>query len=173
MATSLQTLFGEWPEESLQIADGNHSIKVKLLHLEEIVSSSIVYRLSGYQPMGPARKSLFMAEKEQWSYSSQEQDPSAYVEGRTALLVPAFMPKPEIEAFLADQGFVPQTFDKNDPRYMKKRDALKIYATEDDLRANCQQLGGVAHVLYGALTQSMTHHQLKVRTIYRVIAVPL
>ncbi|KAA6399691.1 MAG: putative NEK/NEK2 protein kinase [Streblomastix strix] len=30
MATPLQTLFGEWPEESLQIVDGNHSIKAKL-----------------------------------------------------------------------------------------------------------------------------------------------
>ncbi|KAA6379820.1 MAG: hypothetical protein EZS28_024653 [Streblomastix strix] len=33
MATPLQTLFGEWPEESLQIVDGNHSIKVKLLSM--------------------------------------------------------------------------------------------------------------------------------------------
>ncbi|KAA6370726.1 MAG: hypothetical protein EZS28_033747 [Streblomastix strix] len=30
MATPLQTLFGDWPEESLQIVDGNHSIKAKL-----------------------------------------------------------------------------------------------------------------------------------------------
>ncbi|KAA6381342.1 MAG: hypothetical protein EZS28_023134 [Streblomastix strix] len=33
MATPLQTLFVEWPEESLQIVDGNHSIKVKLLDI--------------------------------------------------------------------------------------------------------------------------------------------
>ncbi|KAA6375686.1 MAG: hypothetical protein EZS28_028787, partial [Streblomastix strix] len=33
MATPLQTLFGEWPVESLQMVDGNHSIKVKLLNM--------------------------------------------------------------------------------------------------------------------------------------------
>ncbi|KAA6356151.1 MAG: hypothetical protein EZS28_048322, partial [Streblomastix strix] len=32
IATPLQTLFEEWPEESLRIVDGNHSIKVKLLN---------------------------------------------------------------------------------------------------------------------------------------------
>ncbi|KAA6391340.1 MAG: hypothetical protein EZS28_013135 [Streblomastix strix] len=31
MATPLQTLFGEWPEESLQIVSGNHIIKAKSL----------------------------------------------------------------------------------------------------------------------------------------------
>ncbi|KAA6356947.1 MAG: hypothetical protein EZS28_047526, partial [Streblomastix strix] len=41
MATPLQTLSGEWPEESLQIVDGNHSIKVKLL--------DIIYRLFNCQ----------------------------------------------------------------------------------------------------------------------------
>ncbi|KAA6333553.1 MAG: hypothetical protein EZS28_053156, partial [Streblomastix strix] len=56
-----------------------------------------------------------MAEKEQQSGSSQEQGSSAYDEDRKALLVLAFMPKPEIEAFLADQGFVPPTFDKDNP----------------------------------------------------------
>ncbi|KAA6365054.1 MAG: hypothetical protein EZS28_039419, partial [Streblomastix strix] len=68
-----------------------------------------------------------MAEKEQQSSSSQEQGPSAYDEDRKALLVLAFMPKPEIEAFLADQGFVPPTFDKDDPRFIEKLDALKLY----------------------------------------------
>ncbi|KAA6376915.1 MAG: hypothetical protein EZS28_027557 [Streblomastix strix] len=68
-----------------------------------------------------------MSEKEQQSSSSQEQGPSAYDEDRKALLVLAFMPKPEIEAFLADQGFVPPTFDKDDPRFIEKLDALKIY----------------------------------------------
>ncbi|KAA6378869.1 MAG: hypothetical protein EZS28_025602 [Streblomastix strix] len=33
MVTPLQTLFGEWPKESLQIVDGNHSIKAKLIVL--------------------------------------------------------------------------------------------------------------------------------------------
>ncbi|KAA6398069.1 MAG: hypothetical protein EZS28_006397, partial [Streblomastix strix] len=33
MATPLQTLFGEWPVESLRIVDGNHLIKVKLLNM--------------------------------------------------------------------------------------------------------------------------------------------
>ncbi|KAA6384973.1 MAG: hypothetical protein EZS28_019501 [Streblomastix strix] len=37
------------------------------------------------------------------------------------------MPKPEIEIFLADQGFVPPTFDKDDPRFIEKLDALKLY----------------------------------------------
>ncbi|KAA6384908.1 MAG: hypothetical protein EZS28_019562, partial [Streblomastix strix] len=68
-----------------------------------------------------------MAEKEQQSSSSQEQGPSAYDEDRKALLVLAFMPKPEIEAFLADQGFVPPTFDKDDPHFIEKLDVLKIY----------------------------------------------
>ncbi|KAA6400222.1 MAG: hypothetical protein EZS28_004251 [Streblomastix strix] len=68
-----------------------------------------------------------MAEKEQLSSSSQEQGPSAYDEDRKALLVLAFMPKPEIEAFLADQGFNPPTFDKDDPRFIEKLDALKLY----------------------------------------------
>ncbi|KAA6309494.1 MAG: hypothetical protein EZS28_056500, partial [Streblomastix strix] len=68
-----------------------------------------------------------MSEKEQQSSSSQEQGPSAYDEDRKALLVLAFMPKPEIEAFLADQGFVPRTFDKDDPHFIEKLDALKIY----------------------------------------------
>ncbi|KAA6373082.1 MAG: hypothetical protein EZS28_031393, partial [Streblomastix strix] len=77
--------------------------------------------------MGPARKSLCMAENEQQSSSSQEKGPSAYDEDRKALLVLAFMPKPEIEAFLADQGFVPPTFDKDDPRFIEKLDALKLY----------------------------------------------
>ncbi|KAA6364036.1 MAG: hypothetical protein EZS28_040438 [Streblomastix strix] len=49
--------------------------------------------------MGPARKSLFMAEKKQQSSSSQEQGPSAFDEDKKALLVLAFMPKPEIKAF--------------------------------------------------------------------------
>ncbi|KAA6375519.1 MAG: hypothetical protein EZS28_028956 [Streblomastix strix] len=77
--------------------------------------------------MGPARKSLCMTEKEQQSSSSQEQGSSAYDEDRKALLVLAFMPKPEIEAFLADQGFVPPTFDNGDPRFMDMLDALKLY----------------------------------------------
>ncbi|KAA6403401.1 MAG: hypothetical protein EZS28_001083, partial [Streblomastix strix] len=68
-----------------------------------------------------------MAEKEQQSSSSQEQGPSVYDEDRKALLVLAFMLKPEIEAFLADQGFVPPTFDKDDPRFIEKLDALKLY----------------------------------------------
>ncbi|KAA6380944.1 MAG: hypothetical protein EZS28_023527 [Streblomastix strix] len=68
-----------------------------------------------------------MAEKEQQSSSSQEQGSSAYDEDRKAVLVLAFMPKPEIEAFLADQGFVPPTFDKDDPRFIEKLDALKLY----------------------------------------------
>ncbi|KAA6357863.1 MAG: hypothetical protein EZS28_046610 [Streblomastix strix] len=68
-----------------------------------------------------------MAEKEQQSSSSQEQGSSAYDEDMKALLVLAFMPKPEIEAFLADQGFVPPTFDKDDPRFIEKLDALKLY----------------------------------------------
>ncbi|KAA6358758.1 MAG: hypothetical protein EZS28_045715, partial [Streblomastix strix] len=77
--------------------------------------------------MGSARKSLCMSEKEQQQSSSQEQGPSAFDEDRKALLVLAFMPKPEIEAFLADQGFVPSTFDKDDPQFIEKLDALKIY----------------------------------------------
>ncbi|KAA6393843.1 MAG: hypothetical protein EZS28_010633 [Streblomastix strix] len=68
-----------------------------------------------------------MAEKEQQSSSSQEQGISAYDEDRKALLVLAFMLIPEIEAFLADQGFVPSTFDMNDPRFIEKLDALKLY----------------------------------------------
>ncbi|KAA6387859.1 MAG: hypothetical protein EZS28_016611, partial [Streblomastix strix] len=68
-----------------------------------------------------------MAEKEQQSSSSQEQGPSAYDEDRKALLVLTFMSRPEIEAFLADQGFVPPTFDKDDPRFIEKLDALKLY----------------------------------------------
>ncbi|KAA6395834.1 MAG: hypothetical protein EZS28_008634 [Streblomastix strix] len=38
-----------------------------------------------------------------------------------------FMPRPEIEACLAEQSIVPPTFEKYDPRYMKKQDAFKIY----------------------------------------------
>ncbi|KAA6364403.1 MAG: hypothetical protein EZS28_040070, partial [Streblomastix strix] len=72
------------------------------------------------------RKSLCMAEKEQLSSSSQVQGPSAYDQDRKALLVLAYMPKPEIETFLADQGFVPPTFDKDDPRSIEKLDAFKI-----------------------------------------------
>ncbi|KAA6386772.1 MAG: hypothetical protein EZS28_017699, partial [Streblomastix strix] len=68
-----------------------------------------------------------MSEKEQQSSSSQEQGPSAYDEDKKALLVLAFMPRPEIEAILTDQGFVPPTFDKNDPHFIEKLDALKIY----------------------------------------------
>ncbi|KAA6371110.1 MAG: hypothetical protein EZS28_033364 [Streblomastix strix] len=68
-----------------------------------------------------------MSENQQQSNSSQEQGTSAYDEDRKALLVLAFMPKPEIEAFLADQGFVPPTFDKDDPHFIEKLDALKIF----------------------------------------------
>ncbi|KAA6369114.1 MAG: hypothetical protein EZS28_035360 [Streblomastix strix] len=65
-----------------------------------------------------------MAEKEYQSSSSQEQGPSAYDKDRKALLVLLFMSKPEIKAFLADQSFVPPTFDKDDPRFIEKLDAL-------------------------------------------------
>ncbi|KAA6356401.1 MAG: hypothetical protein EZS28_048071, partial [Streblomastix strix] len=84
----------------------------------------------GHPPMGPARKILCMAEKEQQSSSSQEQGPSAYDEDRKALLVLAFMPKPEIEAFLADQGFVPPTFDKDDHQFHREAGYTQIIHAE-------------------------------------------
>ncbi|KAA6398340.1 MAG: hypothetical protein EZS28_006136, partial [Streblomastix strix] len=68
-----------------------------------------------------------MSKKKQQSSSSQEHGPSVYDDDRKALLVQAFMPKPEIGAFLADQGFAPPTFDKDDPSFIEKLDALKIY----------------------------------------------
>ncbi|KAA6365145.1 MAG: hypothetical protein EZS28_039329 [Streblomastix strix] len=77
--------------------------------------------------MGLARKSLCIAEIKYYSSSSQEQGPSMYDEDRKALLVLEFMPKPEIEAFLADQGFVPKTFDMDDPRFIEQLDELKLY----------------------------------------------
>ncbi|KAA6386266.1 MAG: hypothetical protein EZS28_018203 [Streblomastix strix] len=43
------------------------------------------------------------------------------------LRAPASGPSPEIQAFLADQSFVPPTFDKDDPRFMAKLDGLKLY----------------------------------------------
>ncbi|KAA6382042.1 MAG: hypothetical protein EZS28_022430, partial [Streblomastix strix] len=39
MATPLQTLFGEWPEESIQIVDGNHSIKI--IEMDRSIGSDI------------------------------------------------------------------------------------------------------------------------------------
>ncbi|KAA6393870.1 MAG: hypothetical protein EZS28_010604 [Streblomastix strix] len=42
MATPLQTLFGEWPEESLQIVDGNLSIKAKFKNLSESAYGDLV-----------------------------------------------------------------------------------------------------------------------------------
>ncbi|KAA6373251.1 MAG: hypothetical protein EZS28_031222, partial [Streblomastix strix] len=68
-----------------------------------------------------------MSEKKQQSSSSQGKCPSAYDEDRKALLVLAFMPQPEIETFLADQGFVPPTFDKDEPHFIEKLDSFKIY----------------------------------------------
>ncbi|KAA6401003.1 MAG: hypothetical protein EZS28_003470 [Streblomastix strix] len=68
-----------------------------------------------------------MSEKEQQSSSSQEQGPSAYYKNSKALLVLTFMSKPEIEAFLADQGFDPPIFDKDNPRFIEKLNALKQY----------------------------------------------
>ncbi|KAA6382619.1 MAG: hypothetical protein EZS28_021855 [Streblomastix strix] len=68
-----------------------------------------------------------MIEKELQSSSSQVQGPSAYNEDRKVLLVLAFMPKPEIEAFLAKQSFVAPMFDKGDPRFKEKLVALKLY----------------------------------------------
>ncbi|KAA6356034.1 MAG: hypothetical protein EZS28_048439, partial [Streblomastix strix] len=55
------------------------------------------------------------------------QSHSAYDEDRKAHLVLAFMPKLEIQAFLADYGLVPPTFDKDDPHFIEKLDVLKIY----------------------------------------------
>ncbi|KAA6387986.1 MAG: hypothetical protein EZS28_016488 [Streblomastix strix] len=74
-----------------------------------------------------------MSEKEQQSSSSQEQGPSAYDEDKKALLVLEFMPKPEIEAFLAEQSFVSPTFDMDDPHFIEKLDALKIYMISEQL----------------------------------------
>ncbi|KAA6402744.1 MAG: hypothetical protein EZS28_001735 [Streblomastix strix] len=56
----------------------------------------------------------------------QEQGPLAYDEDMKALLVLAFMPRPEIEAFLADQGFVPPTFDMGDPSFIEKLRCTQI-----------------------------------------------
>ncbi|KAA6354089.1 MAG: hypothetical protein EZS28_050384, partial [Streblomastix strix] len=75
---------------------------------------------------GSARKNLFIAENQQQSCSSQEQGPSAYDQYMKALLVLSFMRKPEIDASLADQGFVPPIFDKNDPHFMQKQEALNL-----------------------------------------------
>ncbi|KAA6385629.1 MAG: hypothetical protein EZS28_018846 [Streblomastix strix] len=120
-----------------------------------------------------------MLEKEQQSSSSQEQGTSAYDEDRKALLVLAFMPKPEIQAFLADQGFVPPTFDKDDPHFIGKPN-LEIpgdeqyifengHATEDDIRASGQQLGGAAQILHESWPKSMPHREQQVWTIYSVV----
>ncbi|KAA6359493.1 MAG: hypothetical protein EZS28_044979 [Streblomastix strix] len=77
--------------------------------------------------MDPARNNLCLAENEQLSSSTQEQSPSAYDEDRKTLLVLAFMPKPEIKAFLADQSFVPRIFEKDNRRFIEKLDAFKFY----------------------------------------------
>ncbi|KAA6399130.1 MAG: putative tRNA-dihydrouridine synthase 1 [Streblomastix strix] len=44
MATPLQTLFGEWPVESLQLVDGNNSIKAKLLIISSLFLEDSDYR---------------------------------------------------------------------------------------------------------------------------------
>ncbi|KAA6371419.1 MAG: hypothetical protein EZS28_033054 [Streblomastix strix] len=50
-----------------------------------------------------------------------------YGEVKKALLILAFKPRHEIEAFLADQGFAPLIFDKDDPCFIEKLDTLKLY----------------------------------------------
>ncbi|KAA6384179.1 MAG: hypothetical protein EZS28_020294 [Streblomastix strix] len=75
-----------------------------------------------------------MSEKEQQS-SVHRKNKAHWRTTKTkkALLVLEFMPKPEIGDFLADQGFVPLTFDKGDHHFIEKLDAFKIYMI-------CQQM---------------------------------
>ncbi|KAA6360623.1 MAG: hypothetical protein EZS28_043850, partial [Streblomastix strix] len=68
-----------------------------------------------------------MAEKEQQSSSSQEQGPSTYDEDRKALLVLAFMPRPEIEAFWLIKVLSRRLSTRLTPGFMEKLDTLKLY----------------------------------------------
>ncbi|KAA6359800.1 MAG: hypothetical protein EZS28_044673, partial [Streblomastix strix] len=42
MATSLLALFGEWPEKSLQIVDGNHFIMAKLFFVIDSKNAMVI-----------------------------------------------------------------------------------------------------------------------------------
>ncbi|KAA6382181.1 MAG: hypothetical protein EZS28_022292 [Streblomastix strix] len=118
------------PENGFQSDEGNRQLKPTITSNSSLSNIEIDIP-PGLPPMGPARKSLCMAEKELQSSSSQGQGSSAIDEDKKALLVLVLMLKPKIEAFLSDQGFVPPNFDKDDPPlYEKVRCTQTICATQ-------------------------------------------
>ncbi|KAA6390272.1 MAG: hypothetical protein EZS28_014203 [Streblomastix strix] len=69
----------------------------------------------------------FRTGKLRWTSLKTKQGHLAYDEQRKTFLVLFFIPRLEIEAFLADQGLISPTFDKDEPRFIEKLDALKLY----------------------------------------------